>query len=274
MKKLKMSFVLIAMMVSFNSCQKEEAPQAFDEISLSQQETLTEEALAEIDVLVDEALDLNFVLLKSAHTETSFLGDCQVVTIDRKASPQVMIIDFGTGCVGKDGKTRSGKIIVTSTAFNVFPSVRNKTFENFVVEGRKIEGSVTKTISKDQENNIRTAQLQEDVTITFADKEGTAKRVANMTRQYMRNTLANPADNQVVSWGTVEFTRISGVKVTKTIAAENPLVYKASCRRIVSGVVSFTSSDNKSWSIDYGTGECDNIATLTNGDKTREIKIR
>ena len=275
MKRLKLLFALSLTIVAFNSCQKDEVTPVFDEITLSQQETQSEETLADIDLLVDEALDLNFGLLKSASIESSvYLSDCPVITVDKEASPQVMTIDFGTACTGKDGKIRSGKIIVTSTAFNKFPSVRTKSFDNFVVDGKKIEGSVTKTISKDQENNIRTAVIQENVTITFPDSEGSATRVANLTRQYQRNTVANREDNQIVSWGTVEFTRVSGVKVTKTVTSENPLVFKAACHHIVSGIVSFTTSNDRSWTIDYGNGDCDNKATLTNGDKVKEIRIR
>lgn len=275
MKLLKMFFALSLMIATFYSCQKDETVTAFDEISLSQQETQAAEALADVDMLVDEAIDLRFLQLKSASIDGSaYLGDCPVVTVNKDASPQVMTIDFGTSCTGKDGKIRSGKVIVTSTSFKTFPSVRTKSFDNFFVDGKKLEGSVVKTISKDQENNIRTAQLQEDITITFPDKEGKAKRVANLTRQYQRNAIANNEDNQIVSWGTVEFTRISGVKLTKTIAEANPLVYKLACRHIVSGVVIITTSANGSWTIDYGNGECDNKATLTKGDKTKEIVIR
>lgn len=276
MKRLKLLFALSLMFFAFNSCQKDDVTSAtIDEIALSQQETQAEEVLADVDLLVDEALDLNFGLLKSANIESAvYLSDCPVININKTVSPQVMTIDFGTSCSGKDGKIRSGKIIVTSTSFNTFPSIRSKSFENFLVEGKKIEGSVVKSISKDQENNIRTAQIQEDITITFPDSEGTAKRVANLTRQYQRNTLINKEDNQVVSWGTVEFTRISGVKVTKTITAEDPLVFRSECHHIVSGIVSFTASNNRSWSINYGNGDCDNKATLTNGDKTKEITIR
>lgn len=275
MKRLKILFALSLLFTAFSSCQKDEATPVFDEITLSQQETQAEEALADVDLLVDEALDLNFGLMKSASIESAvYLSDCPVITVNKTASPQVMTIDFGTSCTGKDGKIRSGKIIVTSTAFNVFPSVRTKSFDNFSVDGNEIEGSVVKTISKDQENNIRTAQIQEDITITFPDTEGTAKRIANLTRQYQRNTLANREDNQVVSWGTVEFTRVSGVKVNKTITAEKPLIFKAACHHIVSGVVSFTNSNNRNWTIDYGNGDCDNKATLTIGDKTKEITIR
>lgn len=275
MKSLKMFIALGLMFSVFNSCQKDDASPVFDEITLSQQETQTEESLADIDLIVDEALDVNLGQLKSASINNSvYLGDCPVITINKTANPQVMTIDFGTSCTGKDGKIRSGKIIVSSDSFATFPSVRDKTFDNYYVDGKKIEGSIVKTITKDQENNIRTAVLQEDVTITFADKEGSAHRVANLTRQYQRGQLANKSDNQIVSWGTVVFTRISGVEITKTITANSPLIFKTECHHLVSGIVSVTTSNNRSWSINYGNGDCDNLATLTIGDKTKEIRIR
>ena len=275
MKQLKLVFAVCLMFIGFNSCQKDETTTTVDEITLSQQETQTEETLADADLLVDEAVDSNFSLLKSASMQSAaYLTDCPVITVNKTAVPQVITIDFGTACTGKDGKVRSGKIIVTSTSFNTFPSVRDKSFDNYMVDGKKVEGSIAKTITKDQENNIRTAVIQENIAITFPDGEGKATRVANLTRQYQRNTLANREDNQLVSWGTVEFTRVSGVKVTKTITSADPLIFKVACHHIVSGTVSVTTGDNRNWTLNYGDGNCDNKATLTIGDKTREIRIR
>lgn len=274
MRRLKMFIAVALTFIAVSSCQKDNVSATVDETKLSLQETQAEETLADVDILVDEALDLNLSQLKSANTENSvYLSDCPEVTINKTASPQVMTINFGTSCTGKDGKVRSGKIIVTSPSFNTFPSVRTKSFDNFVVDGKKIEGSIVKTISKDQVNNIRTAKFQENITITFPDNEGIATRIANLTRQYQRNTL-NPADNQVVSWGTVEYTRVSGVKVTKVIDAGTPLVFKVSCHHIVSGIVKISTSNNKNWTIDYGNGTCDDLATLTIGGKSKEIHIR
>ncbi len=274
MKQLKMVFAVGLMIVTFQSCQKNEVIPVFDEIQLSQQETLAEETLADVDLLVDEAVDANFNQLKSATLESAaYLTDCPVVTANKTATPQVVTIDFGTSCTGKDGKVRSGKIIVTSASFNTFPSVRDKSFSNYIVGGNKVEGSVTKTITKDQENNIRTAVIQENITITLPDG-GKSTRVANQTRQYQRNTLANSTDNQVVSWGTAEFTRVSGVKVTKTVTSTDPLVFKVACHHVVSGTVSFSNSKDRSWKINYGDGTCDDKAILTIGEKTKEIKIR
>lgn len=274
MKRLVMFITCSLFFTLFNSCQKDQTTAAIDDVTLSQQETQSEEILSDVDLLVDEAIDSNAGQLKSATINTAYLTDCPVITIDTTSVPQVMTIDFGTSCTGKDGKVRSGKIIVTSTAFRTFPSVRDRTFDNYYVDGNKVEGSITKTIEKVQENHIRTATLQENVTITFADGAGTATRVASLTRQYQRGVLANPSDNQIVSWGTVEFTRASGVILNKTISADTPLVFKTECHHIVSGIVSVTTSNNVSWTIDYGNGDCDNLATLTRNGKTKQITIR
>ncbi len=275
MKRLNLFFAISLMFFAFNSCQKDGVVTATDETTLSLQETQSEEALTDIDLLADEAVDSNISQLKSADiVNNMYLSDCPVVTFNTTASPEVLTIDFGTSCTGKDGKIRSGKIIITSESFKTFPSVRDKSFDNYIVDGKKITGSIVKTILKDNVNNIRTAQITENVTINFPDNEGSSTRVSNITRQYQRGALGIRNDNQVVSWGTVEFTRLSGVKMNKTITAENPLVFMADCHHIVSGIVSITTSNNRSWTIDYGNGDCDNLATLTIGGKAKIIKIR
>jgi len=274
MKRFIQILAVSLTVLAFTSCKKSEVVSPLDQVTLSLQETQSEELLADVDLIVDEAVDANSSVLKSATiTNTMYLTECPAVTINNVVSPKVLTIDFGTTCTGKDGKIRSGKIIVTSVSFTTFPSVRNKTFENYMVDGKKIQGSIVKTIAKDQVNNIRTATIKENITITFPGTEGTATRVANLTRQYQRGVIATPADNKIVSWGTVDFTRVSGVKITKTVTEAKPLVYSVPCHHIVSGVVTIVTSANGSWSIDYGNGDCDNVAILTNGDKTKEIKI-
>jgi hypothetical protein len=274
MKNIK--FILLALFVAIavNSCQNEELTPE-DNTLLTEQETIAEEILSDLDILVDEALDFQFFFLKSATVgETWFLGDCPTITYDKTSTPKVLTIDFGKACTGLDGKIRSGKIIVTSTSFENVKIERVKTFENFTVDGKKIEGTISKTITIDREDHSRVAVTKEDVTITFPDNGGKAQRKAGMTREYKLNTVGNPRDNVITSWGKVEFTRVSGLKVTKTIVEADPLVFKASCHRLVSGTVTFTTSDNRSWSVDYGDGECDNLATVTNGDKTKVIHLK
>lgn len=275
MRKVKLFCAAFLTLIIVDSCRKNDLRATLDEVMLSQQETQTDEILTDIDLIADEAIGQNASVLKSASLENYFyLNSCAILTLNTKSSPQVLTIDFGTSCTGKDGKIRSGKITITSTAFNSFPSIRTKTFENYYVDKKKIDGTIVKTIQRDFENKIRTANSKEDITIQLADQEGSVHRLADLTRQYQINSAGNLDNSVVKSWGVVELTRLSGEKVTKTVTASNPLVYSTSCHHIVSGVVSFSTGSGHSWSINFGDGSCDNKAILTIGTKTKEITIR
>jgi hypothetical protein len=275
MKRPTMLYVLLFTLIPFNSCQKNDDSDISDEIALSQEETQVDEILSDVDLIVDEAITAGESDNGSLNTDsTSYLTDCPTITIDKDKKNKVMTIDFGQSCTGKDGKVRSGKIIVTSEFLTRLSSAKNKAFENYFVDQKKIEGSVITNIVKDTTNNTVTSEIQEDITITFPENGVTAHRTSDMTRQKKRNVVSDKTDDQIVSWGNIECTRVSGVKVTKTIDETSPLVYNVACHHIVSGIVSFTTSDNKSWTIDYGNGDCDDKATLTKNGKTKEITIK
>ena len=274
MKNFRIIFALALFVLAINGCQKNVDITVNDDLLINQ-ETVAEQTLVDLDALVDEAIGLKLLGLKSAAIDGFYyVNSCPVITMNLNATPKVMTIDFGTGCKGKDGKERSGKIIVTSTSLENFTIQRTKTFENFFVEGKKIEGTVTRTLTFDREDHSKVANVKEDVTITFPDNGGKASRKSNMTREYQLFVLGVPKDNVIKSWGTSEFTRVSGIKLTKTIEEANPLVFKMECHQIVSGVVSFKTSDNRSWSIDYGTGACDNKAVVTKDGQTKEITLK
>lgn len=238
-------------------------------------ETQLDETLEAIDLLVDEAINANASLLRAGLTDSNlYLTDCPTISVDTITVPHVMTIDFGTTCTGKDGKVRSGKIVVSATSFKVFPSVRTKTFQDFIVENKKMEGSVTKTIQKDRINNIRTATLQENIRVIELLKGDTISRVSSITRQYRRNVLTDKTDDQTLTWGTVSNTRPNGVVTTKTISENTPLVFETACKHIVSGIASFENSKGRKWIINYGDGSCDNKATMESDGKTKEITIR
>lgn len=237
-------------------------------------ETQVDEALVSVDLLVDEAITNNASLLRSTSADNNeYLTDCPTITIDTIAVPHLMTIDFGTSCTGKDGRVRSGKILVSATSFKIFPSVRQKTFENFMIDGRKMEGTVTKTIQKDVTIAVSTATIKENVRVINTIKGDTISRITDMTRQYKRNVLADKSDDQTLTWGSVINTRPNGVVVTKTIDETTPLLFQASCKHIVSGIASFENSKGRKWSINYGDGSCDNKATLTVNGKSKEITI-
>ena len=66
---------------------------------------------------------------------------CATVTNDTEN--KILTVDFGEGCVGPYGRTRSGKILIAySGVVNDGISNRIITFENYVVNNRAVTGSI------------------------------------------------------------------------------------------------------------------------------------
>lgn len=272
MKSVKKYLFAAVIALACVSCQKNDAPLEDSDILINQ-EVLSEVFLSELDMLAEEVIDLQLGMLKSASAGEGFTSEtCPLVTYDHTSTPKVLTLDFGTGCIGRDGKTRAGKIIITSVAFENPLVKRVSTFDNFMVEERKIEGTISKTITFNRENFSRIAVIEEDVTITFEDNK-VASRKGNLTREHQMGLILDRTDDKVITWGEVKTTRQSGVVVTKTIAQDTPLVFMVSCRQIVSGIAIITVGANQTWSIDYGQGECDNKATVTRGTDVRIVRL-
>lgn len=272
MKQLKLVVLVSVLVLGAVSCQNDET-----EIQMSNdqidQEVVAENLMIELDEMTDEGIEIQLGKLKSGNSDRIFLSDdCPVITYDKISNPRKITLDFGTGCVGRDDKTRSGKIIITCTAFENLSVTRDKTFENFTVDGKKIEGKISKKITLNREDLSRLADIEEDITVTFDDNT-TLTRKANLTREHLFGMPAVRMDDETKTWGEVITKRASGVTITKTIEESTPLLFKASCRQIVSGIATFTNG-NTTWTIDYGTGECDNTATITRDGETRTVKIR
>ncbi|MCX6307374.1 MAG: hypothetical protein NTY32_00615, partial [Bacteroidia bacterium] len=134
-------------------------------------ETQLDEALESVDLLVNEALTNHISMLRSTSADSNqYLTDCPLITVNTIAVPHVMTIDFGTTCTGKDGRVRSGKILVSATSFKIFPSIRQKTFENFVVDGKKLEGTVSCSVKKELMNISRTVNIKENIRVINLEK--------------------------------------------------------------------------------------------------------
>jgi hypothetical protein len=215
--------------------------------------------------------------LSAGRTDSLQNPGCQKVTITRLNAPNPfpvrVVIDFGTGCVGRDGRTRKGKIITTYTGRMVVPgSVAETGFDGYFVNGIKVEG--THRIENQSTSN----------TWAYSVRVNNAKltRPNGDFSQWNRSKLIT----QVEGLGTPQFPRddvftIRGeangtVKrdttthqwATRTI---EPLVKKFTCQWIVKGKLGVRRSNADAGVIDYGNGSCDNQATLTVNGVSRPI---
>jgi hypothetical protein len=115
------------------------------------------------------------------------------------------------------------------------------------------------------------ALVKEDLVITLEDKN-TVLRKAMLTREHLLGKPGDPVDDETSTWGEV-VTKRDGKTIAKTIDKATPLLFKMTCKQIVSGIATFTGGES-TWTIDYGTGECDNTATVTRDGETRTVKLR
>jgi len=205
------------------------------------------------------------------------IGNCADITItpDDSTYPKTITIDFGNGCLGLDGKFRSGAIIIHLTAPLRRPgSVVTITFRNFYVNRVHLEG--TKIISNLSEPPAHKWSVQVvGGKVTFPSGRGYSYQSIKV------KTQVGGMDTRIVRDDVYELTGRSQTEfnsgLTITLNTETPLVKKVACPWISDGKLKIRINDRVLF-LDYGfpdNGQCDNKALLTwdNGNKQRIVLL-
>ena len=207
-------------------------------------------------------------------TQTERIAACFNVSISHLVQgqdfPLRIEIDFGAGCTGKDGRVRSGKIITEYTGRLTVP-VKSATtvFKDYAVDGVKVEGTLKITNT----GNANTRQFTIDIiNAKLTNLNGTYTKWNSHRVITQVEGLATPdlhTDDVFTITGNA-----SGEVRTSTFASTwessiiEPLRKRFACAYISRGTVKIIrrnlSADSK-WIgiLNYGTGTCDNKATLT-----------
>lgn len=195
-----------------------------------------------------------------------------VITIDSSSSPKKMIINYGTGTLCNDGKTRAGKIVVTWTGrYREIGTVVTITPDSFYQNGNKVEG--TKTV----ENKGRNGNNNLYFTVTVTNAKITAVDGSIRTWNATRNRewisgeqTASILDDVYLITGTATGVNSNQRSYTSTIT--QALRVDFSCRyRITSGVVEVVPQGKLTRTVNYGSGTCDNSFTVTIGSKSYTV---
>lgn len=201
------------------------------------------------------------------------LGPCVTVTLTQNGNMKVLTIDFGTqGCLCNDGKTRKGKLIATATRFNQVNVLRTLTTQQYYVNDYHVEGTITRNITNDISTTSRQADIVENLTVTNPGGQTVYTRNATLTRIFNFNTPGTPTDNTMTTWGQVSLSRPNGTQISRLVSQSTPLLFKNACHQIVSGIAQITINGN-AYTIDFGNGACDDIATASNGTSTWTINL-
>ncbi len=269
-----LSVVVLTTVFTLSSCQKDKS-ETEDFQTGAQDIGQMESIFNDVDNLVAEASENGNVNGRYSDPQEASqfqLNSCATITHD--SINGILTIDFGSGCVGRDGRTRSGAIIITHTGGRYFDpgSSRVVTFNNYYVDGRHVEG--TRSVINNGFNasgNMTWTITATNMRITRPDgtwHEWNDQRTREMTAGYGDSLWIN--DIYLIN-GSGSGTNSNGGSATSTITN---LLRDHSCHWIVSGIIEFTPASRPTRTIDFGNGTCDDVATVTLNGNTRTIHLR
>ncbi len=262
------------MLLGLSACQKESLSDE-DLVLMTEQEILVEILAADLDALVMEAAGTRLPGLKAASSrDPLFLGGCPAVQFDPDATPKTLVLDFGDECTGADGKVRSGRIVVFAPSFSSDGMTWSVSLDNFLVDGKKIGGIITREITFNPASLRVKAETLEDLTVTFTGTGETVFRKATLIREYGLDLWGWLNNQSFTFTGKVDFTNSAGVSLSKTIDVKEPVTFSIACHQPVSGVVAFGSEGGHSWTVDFGDGSCDDEATLIHDGVSKTIQLK
>ncbi|MFV8368290.1 hypothetical protein [Flavobacterium sp. LB2R40] len=282
---MKTKFLFITAFLSlsfFSSCDTSE--KIDDTTALSIKEITVD---SKIDASVDDVMYIvedQYSVQQSASNKSSvaiksILPACTTITTVLVSGTWTRTIDFGSeGCALPNGNVLKGKIIISfSNDFTSMSRTLSYSFVNFYHNNKLLQGN--KSINYSLKSTELLASIHPvstftvDMKITFDDGKTytrTGTKIKEMIEGY--NTPLSWEDNVFLVTGNGSTLLPNGTTISTLITA--PLRYVMRCKLPfpVQGIIKITKNDSEGI-LDYGTGECDNLATITIGGVTKEIVL-
>jgi hypothetical protein len=282
-KQFLLAFTMLSLAVGFNSCKKSDETLAEEfentfELSGNQAiaDNLTEDASDMFNQVADENNIAGGFTAGGPVIVNEFIP-CATVTITStnppNAFPKRIVIDFGTACT-YNGNVRSGKInIVLSDSVRRAGSTAVMTFDNYIINGYKLEGTHTWT-------NTSVAPGRSWTHRTENGKVTTVSNGGYWTHSGLRAVVQTA--------GVSTYTRVDDVfsitgnhtvtnssNVSRDISVLDALIKRTDCANISGGKLK-VQGPNHFAVIDFGNAAtCDNLATLSiDGRTPRTIVLR
>lgn len=291
---MKKKILLIGMtfgILVFTSCSKDSEP-TNSETAVTNNEVIAtqkmDNAIDDVSLIADNQYELSegSTTGKSIGNYFSILPSCATISdLGSTNSVRVLTITFGTESTPCEfrGHLLKGKIILTRTIGTSFPKIMTIAYTNFYVNDNKLNGMSTwkrEMIGSESTLHPKTTFTMTDMTLTTTDgvfiRNG--ERIREMTAGFL--TRLSPTDDIYSTYGTFTTTHPNGTVFTSLIESATPLVHKTACSLLqipmpfpVSGIVKISKNTHYA-TIDYGTGDCDNLAMLSvDGGMTTQITL-
>jgi hypothetical protein len=209
--------------------------------------------------------------------EDSTAGFIVSVTQISEASrfPLKVVIDFGAGWTGKDGRIRKGKIIIVYSGRLILPgSSAATTFDGYYLDSIHVEGTHKATNTSTQDKRSFSIEVTGAKLSKPNGNYSTWNSQKTITQSAGLTTPLDLSDDVFAVTGKGDGSVKKGDKAYQWSAAiTEPLVKKFTCRWISKGSITIQHNTTIVGVLDYGTGQCDRKATLTVNGVVIEITL-
>lgn len=268
--KLKKFLALLSLptVFFFTACQKEGTepdPEIETTFKLSENQAASESINDDANVVFFEAA-ANAGLIGSRTSQvfqsTNTLSCANVTVTPQNSFPKTIVIDFGNGCTSIDGVSRAGKINITLSDSVHHPGATAvMTFENYRVAGYGVEGTITWTNTSTPNGISWTREITNGkVTEPLSGYYWTHAGTKNVTQTAGANTPQNLLDDVYSVTGNHTVTNPAGKSRAVTIL--EALEKKVICHNVSKGKMKIQGPNHYAI-LDYGNGDCDNVATIS-----------
>lgn len=187
------------------------------------------------------------------------------IVVDTLSTPKSILIDFGTDvCEDGNGVVRQGKIYSTFTGrLRETGTVITTTFIDYSIDGYEVQGTHTvSNLGLNSSENPYFLVNVDNASITSPDNSFTVSWDSTRQREWISGseTLWLVDDEYLI---TGQANGINRFGDPFEMVITQPLKITFVCPWIVSGTIEATPDDNIVRVLNYGSGNCDNNATIT-----------
>lgn len=272
---------LAAAMLFFTGCdfQAETMPDASsDDLTIAEMEV---DALKSLESTEEEIAAARFAIKFTPPPggkltiPRHFLGprfpECAEVTVRGDGFPKMVTIVYGDDCVTRGGVQKTGTIIVTVSDSVHLPGASYTVEVVDMTVGRRVHNR-TATYTNEGVNDNGNQVISFSLVSTNIIRDSIiVRRHAEYSREWLSGFRTPETDDDIFLLTGNSTLMVAGDRKFTTLITD-PLLYDRSCRFIMSGTVKITRNGETLY-IDFGDGECDNIAVVTKDDESAEIEL-
>ncbi|MEO8086581.1 MAG: hypothetical protein ABI763_07165 [Bacteroidota bacterium] len=259
-------------MTLVNGCKKEKETSDENFSAEAQDISQSEDISTSIDNLITEAFNSKSNTVDGRYTNPAAgeLSDCSTVTWDSLHSTVTIYFNH---CAGRNGHTRDGSIIVTYTGGDYWTmgASWDVAFDNFYIDDRQVTGS-RHVENAGPESNGCIWNIVANLTFSRSDgstRTWTSTRTREITAGY-RDTVCSNHVYKINGTATHADSQ-SGNSADLTFSN---IIRDLDCAYITAGTITVVPNNNRPQrSIDFGSGNCDDVATVTKNGQSRVIHL-